>query len=232
MTDLPAKLDGIEAVVFDAYGTLFDVMAPTARLADQLGPAATSLGVVWRQKQLEYSWLRSLMGTYTDFWTVTQDALDFAMSDGGIDDPALRQNLLDLYFTLDAYPEVGSALRTVHAAGLATAILSNGSPDMLGAAVSSAGLGPVVDHTLSVHPAGIFKPDPRTYQLALDALDVTGPAAIAFVSANGWDVAGAAGFGFQAVWLNRFSKTAERLPAGPSAVLRDLILLPDLVVPN
>ncbi len=221
-------LAGVRAVVFDAYGTLFDVMAPTARLAGRLGPDAGTLGAIWRQKQLEYAWLRSLMGHYTDFWSVTGEALDFAMADLGLDDPDLRGTLLDLYFSLDAYPEVAEALDQLRSAGLVTAILSNGSPDMLGAAVDHAGLAPLLDRTLSVHPAGVFKPDPRTYRVAVDALGLPAEA-IGFVSSNGWDVAGAAAFGFRVVWLNRFGKTQERLPAGPAAVIDDLSGLPALV---
>ena len=223
-----AHLTGIAACVFDAYGTLFDVHAPAAGLRDTLGAKADELSALWRTKQLEYSWLRSLMGRHADFWQVTGEALDHAMEAVGLADAGLRQRLLDDYFRLAAYDDAAPTLDRLRSAGLATAILSNGAPAMLEAATVSAGLSPRLDAVLSVEPAGIFKPHPSTYQIAVDRMG-TPPARICFVSTNGWDAAGAASFGFRVVWLNRFSRVRERLPAGPEAEIPGLDALPDLL---
>ena len=224
------EINGIRACVFDAYGTLFDVHSSAARLKGEIGPKADQLSAVWRTKQLEYTWLRSLIPAYKPFWEVTQDGLDFAMEECGLSERTdLRQKLLDLYFELDAYPEVPTMLNALKAAELQTGILSNGSMDMLNGAVGSAGLGDVLDAVLSVESVGIFKPDPRIYQLVLDHYELSSPDQVAFMSSNAWDAAGAAHFGFQVVWVNRFSKPWERLPGKPKAVLTDLTTLPDLI---
>jgi 2-haloacid dehalogenase len=218
----------IDACVFDAYGTLFDVHSAVGRSGGALGDKAGPVSALWRQKQLEYTWLRSLMGAYADFWQLTGEGLDYALAANGVEDPDLRQRLMDLYLGLDAYPDVPGALGTLRAAGKKTAILSNGSPDMLRAAIDSAKLGSHLDAALSVHELRIFKPDPRVYQLAVDRLGVEA-ARICFVSTNGWDAAGAAYFGFQVAWLNRFGQQPERLPGAPSAVIETLAELPDLL---
>ena len=222
------KLAPIDACVFDAYGTLFDVNSAAARCRDALGEQAGALSATWRRKQLEYSWLRSLMGAHADFWQVTTEALDYALARHAIGDPALRQQLLDIYRRLDAYPESPDVLRMLRAAGFKTAILSNGSPDMLQAAVRAADMEDCFDQLLSIETVGIFKPDARAYRLAVDQLGV--PAnRICFVSSNGWDVAGAAHFGFRAVWINRAGEPRERLPSGPETELTDLRSLPQRV---
>ncbi len=213
--------DDIDACVFDAYGTLFDVHSAVARSGAALGDKAQAVSALWRQKQLEYTWLRSLMGAHADFRQVTEDGLGYALAFHGIDDPGLAARLMDLYLTLDAYPEAAACLEALRAAGRKTAILSNGEPVMLGAAVGSAGLTELFDAVLSVEEAGISKPDPRTYQLAVDRLEV--PAAgICFVSTNAWDAAGAAYFGFRVAWLNRFGLRLEELPGRPAAVIQGL----------
>jgi len=228
MSAQTGSLSGIRAIAFDAYGTLFDVHAPMSRLASEIGPDAAAVSEVWRQKQLQYTWLRSLMGAYADFWQVTEDALDYALEANGIDNPDLRARLLALYRELDAYSDAFSVLGTLRERGIATAILSNGAPAMLDSAVSHAGLAPLLDRVLSVDTVGIFKPDPRTYQLAVDAFGLP-PGEIGFVSANAWDVAGAAYFGLAVCHLNRFSQPREHLPARPLAVINDLSELPDLL---
>ena len=220
----------VKAVVFDAYGTLFDIHAPTAKAAGAIGDAAKAdaLGRLWREKQLQYSWLRSLMGRYTDFWTITQEGLDYALEALDLADPALRQRLLDLYFELDAYPDAIPALAALKEQGLRTAILSNGSKDMLDAAVTSSGAAAHLDAVISVADAEIFKPDARVYRLAETRFRV--PASeMVFVSCNGWDAWGSADFGFQTVWLNRFGLPEERLPGAPKAVITSLDLLPGLL---
>jgi 2-haloacid dehalogenase len=218
---------GIEACVFDAYGTLFDVHSAVTRLGARVGDRADPLSQLWRSKQLEYTWLRALMGRHADFWQVTGDALDYALARTGVD-PSLREPLMQAYLALDAYPEVPEALRRLRAGGLKTAILSNGEPRMLGAAARSAGIGQLLDAILSVEEVGVFKPHPKVYQLAVDRLAVR-PDQIAFQSSNAWDVSGAATFGLRAVWINRLGLPPERLPGAAEHELRDLSGLPALL---
>ena len=220
--------EGIGACVFDAYGTLFDFNAATERCRDALGAQADPLSALWRTKQLQYTWLRSLMDQHVYFWQVTSDALDYAMATLGIDDEALRKRLLDCYKTLDAYPEVAGMLEALRGAGMKTAILSNGSPEMLASAVGSAGLGDLLDAVLSVEDVGIYKPHPSVYRLAVDRLGVE-TENICFMSSNAWDANGAAAFGFRVVWVNRFGQTAERLPGEPAAEIETLEALPGLL---
>jgi 2-haloacid dehalogenase len=218
----------IDAIVFDAYGTLFDVNNAAARWRDALGPQADAFSATWRRKQLEYSWLRSLMHAHADFWQLTAEALDYACERHAIADASLRQRLLETYRELSAYPEVPSVLRAIRGGGFKTAILSNGAPSMLQAAVEAADLAAEFEGILSVESVGVFKPHPSVYQLAVERLGVAA-ARICFVSSNGWDIAGAANFGFRAVWINRASEPRERLPAGPEIELGDLSELPQRV---
>lgn len=223
------KLAGIAGCVFDAYGTLFDVHAPAARLRAELGERADRLSALWRAKQLEYTWLRSLMGRHADFLKVTEEALDFAAAETGAPLAAeLRQRLLDDYLTLPAWPDAAPALDRLRAAGLCTVILSNGTPSMVTAACCRSGLADRLDAVLSVEKAGTFKPAPIVYKLAVDYL-LQPPQRLCFVSANGWDVAGAANAGLRAVWLNRAGRTRERLPTGPEAEIAGLDALPALL---
>ncbi len=222
------KFADVGAWVFDAYGTLFDVHSAVGRGGGALGDKAQPVSALWRQKQLEYTWLRSLMKAHVDFWRVTGDGLDYALAANGVDDPALRDRLMDLYLSLDTYPDVKPALEQARAGGKKTAILSNGSPKMLQAAVDSAGLGDLLDEALSIEDVGIYKPDSRVYQLAVDRLGVEG-GRICFVSTNGWDAHGAANFGFKVAWLNRFGQQPEKLPGEPSAVITTLAELPGLL---
>ena len=220
-------MEGIRACVFDAYGTLFDVHSPVGRLRPQIGAKADELSQLWRTKQLEYTWLRALMGRHAHFWQVTGDALDYALARLGIEPGPIREPLMDAYLAPHAYPEVLDTLRRLRAAGLKLAILSNGEPAMLAAAVEGAGLGLLLDAVLSVEEVGVFKPHPSVYQLAVHQLDV--PAhQIAFQSSNAWDVNGAACFGLRPVWINRFGAPAERLPGDAEHELRDLSELPAL----
>ncbi len=222
------RLEGIQACVFDAYGTLFDVNAAAARCQDELGDKWQPLAEIWRTKQLQYTWLRALMGEHKPFWEVTADALDFAMASLGLDDDDLRGRLLDLYLQLDAYPEVPAMLERLKAAGLRTAILSNGSPEMLASAVANAGIGDLLDAVLSVEQVGVFKPHPSVYGMASDEFGLRA-ANMSFQSANAWDAHAAAHFGFQVVWVNRFGAAAERLPGRPALALTSLHALPEVV---
>jgi 2-haloacid dehalogenase len=223
-------MSGIRVCVFDAYGTLFDVHAAAAALREEIGSEAPRLSAGWRTRQLEYTWLLSLMGVYKPFWEITQDALDVTLEECGLTgQPDLRQKLLDLYFRLSAYPEVPGVLADLKAAGLQTAILSNGSMDMLDWAVDSAGIRGHLDDVLSVEDVGIFKPDPRIYQMVMDRFRLGRRDAVAFLSSNAWDAAGAAHFGFQTLWVNRAGAPRERLPGTPKAEIADLSGLPGLV---
>lgn len=218
----------IDACVFDAYGTLFDVHSAVRRGGAPLGEQAAAVSALWRQKQLEYTWLRSLMQAHVDFWQVTGDGLAYALDASGVNDPDLHARLMQLYMTLEAYPDVPGTLRALRDSGKKTAILSNGTPKMLDAAIGTAGLTDALDAALSVEDVGIYKPDTRVYQLAVDRL-ATEPARICFVSTNAWDAAGAAHFGFKVAWLNRFSQAPERLPGQPAAVITSLVELPGLL---
>jgi 2-haloacid dehalogenase len=220
---------GIQACVFDAYGTLFDVHSAVGRYRQRVGTKADDVSRLWRTKQLEYTWLRSLMGQYVDFWQITAEGLDYALEAHDIKDPALRQDLLDAYLELDCYPEVREVLATLKARGVTTAILSNGSPRMLQAAVTSGELTELIDVVLSVDEVRIYKPHPSAYQLAVDRLQVEARE-ISFQSSNGWDAVGAAAFGFRVAWVNRFGQARERLPAQADAELLTLAELPSLVI--
>jgi len=187
------------------------------------------LSALWRTKQLEYTWLRSLMGHYVDFWQVTGDALDFALDSCEIDSAAsVRNDLMQAYLSLKTFAEVTATLTLLKKANIPTAILTNGSPAMIDAAVTSAGLDALIDHRLSVDELKIFKPDPRVYQLAVDALGIPADQ-IAFQSSNAWDASGAATFGFQVAWINRYGQAAERLPGRPVAEFSDLSGLAGLI---
>ena len=220
--------ENIGACVFDAYGTLFDVHSAVGRYRQRLGDHADPVSALWRTKQLEYTWLRSLMGRHEDFWQVTGDALDYALDANGIDDSELRSSLMDAYLELDCYPEVRTVLETLKAAGMNLAILSNGTPLMLQAAVSGAGLDDLLETILSVEDVGVYKPDPSVYQLAVDRLEIE-ESRISFQSSNSWDAVGAAAFGFRVAWVNRFKQHRERLSANPDAEISTLEELPALV---
>ena len=215
------NLDGIEACVFDAYGTLFDVHAAVRRHAADIGGEADALSALWRQRQLEYTWTRTLMRRHADFWRLTQEALDFAMRAHGIDDPGLRARLLDVYAELDAYAEVPEVLRALRGRGLTTAVFSNGTPKMLEGATEAAGIGGLLDRLLSIEEVGVYKTDPSAYTLVLDRLGVVREGVL-FVSSNRWDVAGAVAFGFRAAWVNRSGGPDEYLDLPPDEVLGDL----------
>jgi 2-haloacid dehalogenase len=223
----------ITTCIFDAYGTLFDVAAAARQAAaepefPQLQDTWVALANHWRLKQLQYTWLRAITVAHTDFWEVTQNGLDWALEATGLDsDPALRQRLLDLYWELQAYPEVAPMLTALKAAGLNTAILSNGSPNMLNSAVQSAGIGDVLDDVLSVESVGIFKPARRVYDL-VGARFGCAPDEVLFVSSNGWDAAAASGYGFVTAWANRAGEPVDRLPWIPTHILSDLTTIPQL----
>lgn len=222
------SLHGITACVFDAYGTLFDVSSVARDARDVLGDDWQTLSELWRSKQLQYTWLRGLGGRHADFWQVTGDALDFALASLSIGDPALRARLMNRYLEIAAYPEVPGMLQRLQAQGVRCAILSNGAPAMLAAAVGNAGLAGAFEAVLSVEKVGVFKPHPAVYQLAVDRLGLAA-ADICFLSANGWDACSAKAFGFRVLWCNRFGQAPERIPAPPDGEITDLSLLPGIL---
>ena len=209
------------AYVFDAYGTLFDVHAAVRRHADEAGPQGGLLSELWRAKQLEYSWVRSLMGAYADFWQLTEQSLDFALKKVPRVDPALRPKLLEAYWRLDCYPEVPAVLKALKADGARLAILSNGSPAMLDSAVRSAALDQVLDDVISVDAVRRYKTDPAVYDLLTTNWRLY-PNAVSFQSSNRWDVAGATKFGFRTVWINRSDQPDEYRDYPPALILPSL----------
>lgn len=209
------------AYVFDAYGTLFDVHAAVRKHAEAVGPDAAHLSNLWRAKQLEYSWVRSLMNRYQDFWSLTEQALDFAFAAVPSADPSTRAQLLDAYQRLDCYPEVPQVLKTLKDSGAYLAILSNGSTAMLEGAVNNARLDGVLDEVFSVDSLRAYKTDERVYEMVTNHFRIY-PEAVSFQSSNRWDVAGATAFGFRTVWINRAGNPDEYHDLPPAAVLTDL----------
>ena len=214
----------VSAYVFDAYGTLFDVHAAIARHRAAAGPDADRFSDIWRTKQLEYTWTLTLAGHYVDFWTLTERALDFAFARVPSVDRGLRPRLLEAYRTLDAFPDARAALATLKARGLRLAILSNGTPSMLSAAVEAAGMAEYLDAVLSVDTVRQYKPRPEVYELVTDAFALE-RSNVSFVSSNRWDVMGAASFGFQTYWVNRLAVPDEYADFAPLRRIGDLTAL-------
>lgn len=220
------QFSDIRVCVFDAYGTLFDVHSAAAQHSAALGELESPVSILWRSKQLEYTWLRSLMNDYADFWTVTGDALDYALHSYGVEDVALRENLMNAYLTLGCFDEVPRVLRKLKDNGFKTAVLSNGSPSMLDPVVENSGVSQYIDVNLSVDAVKVYKPTARVYQLPCDVFGIS-PQEVSFQSSNCWDAIGAAHFGFQVAWCNRYSQQLDCLPAAPQAEIKNLTeLLP------
>lgn len=219
----------VRAVVFDVYGTLLDVHRLNEVLAAHFPGRAEELQHLWRAKQLEYTWLRSLMGRYRDFRQVTEEAFRFAAASCGLapGDETVR-SVVDAYLGLPAFPEVPGVLEALAARGRTLAVLSNGTREMLEVALRHAGLARYLSAILSVDEAGIYKPHPRVYALVPERLGVR-PGDVLFVSANFWDVAGARAYGFRVVWVNRGRRVPDRLGEDPDAVVEDLAGLLELV---
>lgn len=216
-----------QAYVFDAYGTLFDVHAAIARHRAEAGVNAERFSEVWRTKQLEYSWTLTMAGSYVDFWTLTEQALDYAFARVPSVDRALRRNLLEAYFKLDAFSDAAATLGALKIRGLRLAILSNGSPGMLAAAAAASGLAASLDAVLSVDTVRLYKPRPEVYALVTARFGIA-PQEVVFVSSNRWDVMGAASFGFHAVWVNRGRMPDEYSDQPPQRVIASLAELPAL----
>ena len=221
----------LNTCVFDAYGTLFDVNAaariaanePDRKIFKEVWP---SVSKIWRMKQLQYTWLRSMTDSYTDFWSITQNSLDFALETYKLqNDLVLKERLLALYWELQPYSEVSQMLKDLKENGIKTAILSNGSPEMLSGAVRSSDLNELIDEIISVETVKIFKPSARVYEQVENIIGCS-KADVLFVSSNGWDIAGAAGFGFTTAWVNRLKDPIDRLPHKPMHIVEDLTSIP------
>jgi 2-haloacid dehalogenase len=221
-------LSAVRACVFDAYGTLFDFASAAAACEGVSPERRAALIALWRDKQLQYTWLRSLQRRYADFWQVTGDALDYSLDSLGLATPGLRDRLMDCYRRLAPFPEVPAVLRALRRAGFSTAILSNGAPEMLAETVAAAGLDGLFDAVLSVDALGVYKTDPRVYQYALDRLGVAA-GQVSFQSSNGWDAYAASDFGMRVVWCNRAGQPRERLPGAPDFEIATLAELPALL---
>ena len=220
------------AVLFDAYGTLFDVYS-VALSAEQCFPGAGErLARLWRERQIDYTRLTSMSGRYQPFWDLTRQSLQAAAEQLGLAlDAATEERLMNQYRHLSAYPENREVLSALRARGVPTGILSNGDPDMLAVTVRSAGLADLLDHVLSVHATRRFKTDPAAYQIGVDALGLP-PREILFVSSNGWDAIGATWFGYRTLWVNRGDAPLERLGTRPHHTARSLREVLDLVTPT
>jgi len=222
------QLHGIDACVFDAYGTLFDFNSAASAARDELGDDWQRLSDLWRLKQLQYTWLRGLAQHHADFWQVTGDALAFALATLQIERAGLRERLMKLYLELSTYPEVPAMLHQLKSRGMQLAILSNGTPDMLAAVVGNSALDEVFDAVLSVEEVGVYKPHPAVYGLAAERLGIA-PSRICFLSSNGWDAYSAKAFGFRVLWCNRFGQAPERIPETPDGEIADLSVLPAML---
>ena len=217
----------IKVCVFDAYGTLFDVNSAARRCAEEPGREKfaiswPSISAQWREKQLSYSWLLTVLKEYTDFWEITENALDYALEFVGLSsDKELKQRLLKLYAQLDAYDEVHSVLSKLKGKSITCAILSNGSKFMLNSAIQSSGIKAFIDKVMSVDDVRTFKPDPLVYKMVVDNLFCQ-KKEVLFISSNGWDIAGAASYGFETMWINRLCAPVDRLPFKPDFIATDL----------
>lgn len=227
----PSLADGIAmpfpAYVFDAYGTIFDIHAAVRTHAHDIGPDWQKLSDLWRMKQLEYTWVRTLTGQYRDFAEITRDSLQTAMAMIGIVDDELETSLADAYSRLEAYPEVASVLAQLRARGARIAILTNGTEEMICQAASASSLGALIDEVISVDPLKLYKTDTRVYSYAAERLRLE-PAAISFQSSNRWDIAAGSKFGFRTVWINRRHLPDEYPDMPPARVLTNLHDLPAL----
>ena len=214
-------MNNTKACIFDAYGTLFDVNAACRELSLDVGDKWQDLANLWRLKQVEYTWLRNSMNEYIDFWEITSGALDYAMEVVDIHDKKLREQLLELYLKLEAYPEVKEILQKLKDKNFRTGILSNGSKQMLDSAVKNANIEDLLDVVISVEECKIYKPSSEVYDLVEKKTDIKKDN-VTFFSSNAWDMHAAANYGFKTIWVNRFDGVLERLPGKPSAIVKTL----------
>ncbi len=221
-------MNKIKACVFDAYGTLFDVNAACRELSKEVGDNWEKLASLWRLRQVEYTWLRNSMDEYIDFWQITSDALDYAMETLGIENNELREELLNLYLKLEAYPEVNDLLKKLKQRGLKTGILSNGSMKMLNSAVNNANIREYLDEILSVEECKIYKPSSKVYDLVKIKMQIS-KENVLFFSSNAWDMHAASNYGFKTIWVNRFNAKLERLPGNPIDIVNSLEKIDEII---
>lgn len=221
-------MNKIKACVFDAYGTLFDVNAACRELSKEVGDNWEKLASLWRLRQVEYTWLRNSMDEYIDFWQITSDALDYAMETLGIENNELREELLNLYLKLEAYPEVNDLLKKLKQRGLKTGILSNGSMKMLNSAVDNANIREYLDEILSVEDCKIYKPSSKVYDLVKIKMQIS-KENVLFFSSNAWDMHAASNYGFKTIWVNRFNAKLERLPGKPIDIVNSLEKIDEII---
>ena len=214
------KIENIKVCAFDAYGTCFDINSAAQKLSDEIGQNWLSFSSTWRTVQLEYTWLRSLMKKYVDFWKITEDSLDFAMETHKID-IKFKNQLLDLYKKLNAYPELSNCLEYLRDKKIKTCILSNGSPILLNELVDHAKVKNLFDDILSVDEIKVYKPDPKVYELVTKKYKCM-PNEVCFMSSNTWDVVGGGVYGFHTCWVDRFGKEFDRLDYQPNKIIKDL----------
>ena len=229
MSGLFKKLEGVQVVVFDAYGTLFDTATPIQKHLGVLGDKAAELAKLWRAKQLEYSWIRSLVGAHADFWQVSRDALDYAFEALEINEVGLAEELMTDLLALETFPDAAAAVQALRSRGKRLAILSNGSPSMLDTMLRRVGWDKTFEYVLSVEEVGIYKPSRRVYRLAMQKFGLQDAPSVCFVSGNGWDAHSAAQFGFQAVRIKRSAIPDDRLPGKLAASITNLSELNELV---
>ncbi len=221
-------MNKIKACIFDAYGTLFDVNAACRELSKEVGDNWEKLASLWRLRQVEYTWLRNSMDEYIDFWQITSDALDYAMETLDIENNELREELLNLYLKLEAYPEVNDLLKKLKQRGLKTGILSNGSMKMLNSAVDNANIREYLDEILSVEECKIYKPSSKVYDLVKIKMQIS-KENVLFFSSNAWDMHAASNYGFKTIWVNRFNAKLERLPGNPIDILNSLEKIEEII---
>ena len=221
-------MNKIKACIFDAYGTLFDVNAACRELSMEVGGNWEKLASLWRLRQVEYTWLRNSMDEYIDFWQITSDALDYAMETLGIKNNELREQLLNLYLKLEAYPEVKVLLTKLKQRGLKTGILSNGSMKMLNSAVDNANIREYLDEILSVEECEIYKPSSKVYDLVKIKMQIN-KENVLFFSSNAWDMHAASNYGFKTIWVNRFNNKLERLPGKPIDIVNSLDKIDEII---
>ena len=221
-------MNNTKVCIFDAYGTLFDVNAACRELSLDMGDKWQDLANLWRLRQVEYTWLRNSMNEYINFWDITSGALDYAMEVLDIHDKKLREQLLELYLKLEAYPEVKEILQKLKDKNFRTGILSNGSTQMLDSAVKNANIEDLLDVVISVEECKIYKPSSEVYDLVEKKTDIKKDN-VTFFSSNAWDMHAAANYGFKTIWVNRFDGVMERLPGKPSAIVKTLNNIDELI---
>ena len=220
-------MKNVKAIIFDAYGTLFDVNSAAEKCKDKIGDKWESFANFWRTTQLEYTWLRSLMKRHKDFWQITEDSLDKSMKAFSID-PSMKNELMNLYKVLSPFKEVPETLKKLKGKNFKLAILSNGTPSLLDELVKSNNLDKLFDDIFSIEEVGIYKPDSRVYDLPIKKYKIRNSEVI-FLSANTWDVSGGGNYGYQSIWVNRNNNIFDNLDFNPSNQIKDLTELVNLI---